>query len=164
MFGPWTYATVDDGSIETGEAGAEESEPESAAGRATDRYYVAIGTLEAYTKMRRYFGEEALIPIYLYTDDATRLERAIGREKQQARPNYREVCRRFLADEEDFSDEKLLEAGIIPPGDPMSGAAETSGPQSGGGESAGHTGFEIPSMEECYPKIRKMIDSILAGD
>ena len=56
--------------------------------------------------------EETLIPIYLYTDDATRLERAIGREKQQARPNYREVCRRFLADEEDFSEEKLRDAHI----------------------------------------------------
>ena len=41
-----------------------------------------------------------------------RLERAIGREREQAKPQYEEMCRRFLADAEDFSEEKLHRAGI----------------------------------------------------
>ena len=36
----------------------------------------------------------------------------IKREKKQEHPNFKEVCRRYLADEEDFSEEKLQAAGI----------------------------------------------------
>ena len=41
-----------------------------------------------------------------------RLERALGRERQQKEPKYAEMCRRFLADQDDFSEEKLEQAGI----------------------------------------------------
>ena len=34
------------------------------------------------------------------------------RERRQAEPKYSELCRRFLADEEDFSEENLGRAGI----------------------------------------------------
>ena len=34
------------------------------------------------------------------------------REKQQKEPKYEELCRRFLADAKDFSDNKLKRAGI----------------------------------------------------
>lgn len=55
---------------------------------------------------------DALIPIYLEVDDGLRLQRALDREREQKEPKYAELCRRFLADEEDFSTEKLREAGI----------------------------------------------------
>ncbi len=35
------------------------------------------------------------------------MERSLAREKEQPSPCVAEVCRRFLADEEDFSGEKL---------------------------------------------------------
>ena len=41
-----------------------------------------------------------------------RLQRALDREKAQDQPKYEEMCRRFLADAEDFSEEKIREAGI----------------------------------------------------
>ncbi len=41
-----------------------------------------------------------------------RLQRALDREKAQENPRYQEMCRRFLADCEDFSDIKIEEAGI----------------------------------------------------
>ena len=44
--------------------------------------------------------------------DGERLRRAMEREKASGKPDYAEMCRRFVADAEDFSDEKLLEAGI----------------------------------------------------
>ena len=53
-----------------------------------------------------------MIPILLTVDDGVRLQRALDRERGQEDPRYQELCRRFLADEEDFSEEKLEEAGI----------------------------------------------------
>ncbi|MBO4751096.1 MAG: guanylate kinase [Lachnospiraceae bacterium] len=92
--GLWRYFTVDDGKIAQGE---------------TDD--LLIGTLEAYQKLRAYFGEEKVLPVYVALDDGVRLQRALDREKRQENPKYEEMCRRFLADSEDFSAEKLSEAG-----------------------------------------------------
>lgn len=93
--GIWRYFTADDGQIELG------------SGR-----YIIIGTLEAYEKFLKYFGREHLLPIYIETDDAIRLSRAMKREAKQERPDYMEMCRRFLADCEDFSEENIQKCGI----------------------------------------------------
>ena len=96
VMGPWNYFTVDDGQFDlTG-----------------DRKYLMIGTLESYEKMCQYFGRDMLCPIYLEIPDGIRLRRALEREDAQNRPNYREVCRRYLADEDDFSEENLKRLGI----------------------------------------------------
>ena len=76
--------------------------------------YLTINTLEAYEKLRDYFGAEHLIPVYLEVDDGLRLQRALDREREQLQPRYKEMCRRFLADEEDFSPENLKRAHIEP--------------------------------------------------
>ena len=54
-----------------------------------------------------------MIPLYIDLDDGLRLERALGRERQQQIPKYKEMCRRFLADADDFSEENLEAAGIV---------------------------------------------------
>ena len=77
-------------------------------------YYLGIGTLESYVKIRDRFGEAYMVPIYIEVEDGERLRRAMEREKASGKPDYAEMCRRFLADDEDFSDEKLKEAGIGP--------------------------------------------------
>lgn len=41
------------------------------------------------------------------------LERALERERTQKEPKYAELCRRFLADEKDFSEENLERLGIV---------------------------------------------------
>ncbi len=93
--GLWRYFTVDDGSIDI------------------DKYdYLIIGTLESYARTAEYYGKENVLPIYIEVDDGIRLQRALDREKKQENPKYQEMCRRFLADAEDFSDEKMNEAGI----------------------------------------------------
>ena len=71
-----------------------------------------IGTLEAYEKIRDYFGPDMVKPVYIQVDDGLRLARALERERSQENPKYAEMCRRFLADEEDFSIEKREKAGI----------------------------------------------------
>lgn len=48
--------------------------------------YLFIGTLEAYLKMRDYFGKDRVIPIYIEVEDGVRLERAIERERSQRAP------------------------------------------------------------------------------
>jgi hypothetical protein len=52
------------------------------------------------------------VPIYIEVEDGLRLARAVERERLQTNPKYAELCRRFLADSSDFSEEKLKEAGI----------------------------------------------------
>ena len=93
--GPWTYATVDDGQI-----------------CLEERDYLAIGTLESYEKIRDYYGADLVVPIYITVDDGVRLERALNREQKQKEPRYQELCRRYLADEEDFSPENLRRCGV----------------------------------------------------
>jgi guanylate kinase len=75
-------------------------------------HYLMIGTLEAYRKMQEYFGAQVMVPIYIEVEDGLRLYRALERERAQAEPKYAELCRRFLADEQDFSRENLADAGI----------------------------------------------------
>lgn len=95
VHGVWKYFTADDGQIELGR-----------------NRYIIIGTLEAYEKFLKYFGKEHLLPIYIETEDAVRLQRAMKREAKQAEPDYAEMCRRFLADCEDFSEENINKCGI----------------------------------------------------
>ena len=45
-------------------------------------------------------------------DDGVRLQRALNRERKQEVPKYEEMCRRFSADSEDFSEDKIKQAGI----------------------------------------------------
>lgn len=53
-----------------------------------------------------------MIPVLLEVDDGVRLQRALDRERRQETPKYEELCRRYLADAEDFSEEKIREAGV----------------------------------------------------
>lgn len=93
--GLWRYFTVDDGKIDI-----------------ENKNYGVIGTLEAYNKMCSFFGKDKMIPVLVEVDDGVRLQRALDREKTQDDPKYEEMCRRFLADSEDFCEEKIRAAGI----------------------------------------------------
>ena len=81
-------------------------------GESEDEKYLMINTLEGYEQIRDYFGEEKVVPLYIYVEDGIRLTRALKRERRQKEPKYAEMCRRYLADERDFSAEKLEKAGI----------------------------------------------------
>lgn len=94
--GLWRYFTVDDGQVQL-----------------QSQNYIMIGTLEAYGKLREYFGEDKMIPVMIELDDGVRLQRALNRELQQDFPKYEEMCRRFLADSADFAEDKICEAGIV---------------------------------------------------
>lgn len=93
--GIWKYFTADDGQIDLEEF-----------------HYLAIGTLESYAAMTAYFSVENVVPIYVEVEDGMRLLRAVERERLQTNPKYAELCRRFLADSEDFSEKNLKTAGI----------------------------------------------------
>lgn len=103
VHGPWYYFTVNDGQIDL-----------------EKHSYLMINTLAGFEMIRSYYkdasfdknAEEAVIPIYIEADAKDRLIRYINRESMQKNPNYKEVCRRFLADEEDFAEEKLQRLGI----------------------------------------------------
>ena len=94
--GIWTYFTADDGQIDLN----------------SGNRYLVIGTLEAYDKFCEFYGKQHIMPIYIEVEDGLRLTRAIHREQKQDNPHYEEMCRRFLADSEDFSEENIAKAGI----------------------------------------------------
>lgn len=110
--GMWYYFTVDDEQVDL-----------------NTENYLLIGTLESYKKVREYYGNDTVIPIYVYVEDGERLSRAINREKEQKNPNYAEMCRRFLADGIDFEEEKINEACIS-------------------------VRYENADLEECYGRIK----------
>ena len=93
--GLWRYFTVDDGRIQPDE-----------------KNYIIIGTLDGYRKLKSYFGEDKMLPVMIELDDGVRLQIALDREKKPENQKYEEMCRRFLADSEDFAEEKIAEAGI----------------------------------------------------
>lgn len=114
VHGPWTYATIADEQFET------------------QKDLLMTGTLESYNKMKQHFQKD-IIPVYIEVEDGLRLERAIKREKQQKSPKYAELCRRYLADSKDFSEENLKKSGI-------------------------EKRFENKELEECIKEISKHIE------
>lgn len=96
IHGTWHYFTVNDGQINLETAD-----------------YLMIGTLETYEQIREYFGQDKVVPLYIEVEDGVRLMRALKREQKQEHPKYAEMCRRYLADEEDFTEENLQKLGIV---------------------------------------------------
>lgn len=122
VHGPWSYMMIDDGQIDLASAD-----------------YLAVGTAESFAKVARYFGKDRVFPIYVDVETGERLFRALMRERKSNTPKYAEMCRRFLADEADFSDEKLKEAGIMT----RSGRIRNL--------------VENDDFEKCVEKVRRMI-------
>lgn len=94
--GDWHYFTVDDGQIDL-----------------NGQDYLFISTLSGYEQLKKFYGAEVVLPLYIEVEDDQRLWRSICRERRQAKPNYDEVCRRFLADQQDFSEEEIIRAGVV---------------------------------------------------
>lgn len=94
-YGLWRYFTVNDENIDLDK-----------------NSYIIIGTLESYEKTAEYFGKDKMLPILIELDDGVRLQRALNREKRQKMPKYEEMCRRFLADSQDFCEENIKKAGV----------------------------------------------------
>ena len=64
--------------------------------------FLCIGTLESYKSIK----------VYIELEDSLRLSRARAREQGNNPKALEELERRFQADNEDFSEDKLREAGI----------------------------------------------------
>lgn len=95
IHGLWRYFTVDDGQMNLD----------------ADNY-ISIGTIESFVHIRDYFGLDKVKPVLIELDDGERLQRALDRERKQDEPKYEEMCRRFLADAADFSEQKIKDAHI----------------------------------------------------
>ncbi len=93
--GDWHYFTVEDGQIDL-----------------KKQDYLFISTLSGYMQLRKHYGEESVVPVYIEVEDGQRLQRSLSRERRQTKPNYEEICRRFLADQQDFSEKNIRDAGI----------------------------------------------------
>lgn len=116
VHGVWKYGTVSDNQFDT------------------DKNIAIILTLEGYNSLisSEVICTENIIPIYIEVEDGERLTRALAREKQQKQPKYKELCRRFIADSEDFSEENLQSSKI-------------------------NVRFENNNLEDCLSKIKEYI-------
>lgn len=97
VHGPWTYATIRDSQFDK------------------DKDMLMLGTLESYMRIKEYFKNNKdidVLPIYIEVPDNIRLKRALDREEREQKPRFEEMCRRFIADSKDFSEENLEEAKI----------------------------------------------------
>lgn len=119
VYGTWKYFTVDDGQFDLSEYN-----------------YLMIGVLESYERTRAFFGEEHMVALYIDLEDGVRLQRALDREKTQDEPKYEELCRRFLADSEDFAENKIKQSGI-------------------------QRRFYNNDLEECLTEIKAYMDTLL---
>ena len=93
--GIWTYFTADDGQIDLSAAD-----------------YLLIGTLVSYQALREYFGEEAIVPVYLEVEDGLRLARALERERRQEKPKYAGCAAVFSRTRRTFRKKILSKAGL----------------------------------------------------
>lgn len=125
VYGPWTYFTANVGDENLN----------------LDKFnYLGIGTLVSYQKLREYFGEDVVIPLYIEVEDGIRLERAMEREKRQTQPKYEEMCRRFLSDQQDYSEENIEKTGIP------------------------RRFYNNGQIEECLAEVREYIEGILLSE
>ncbi len=88
--GPWYYFTVNDGKMDL-----------------TTDDYICINTLAGFNQIKKYLGNDRVKPVYIEVSDIELIKRAVKREEKQTNPNVTELCRRFLADNADFSEENL---------------------------------------------------------
>ena len=88
--GPWYYFTVNDGKMDL-----------------TTGDYICINTLAGFNQIKKYLGNDKVKPVYIEVSDIELIKRAVKREEKQINPNVAELCRRFLADNADFSEENL---------------------------------------------------------
>ena len=102
VFGKWYYGTVL----------PKEAESAVQTERAAKKRYLAIGTLESYLQLKEKLGERGIFPLYIEVPDEIRLERAFLRQEGGGKKTREEILRRFKADDEDFSEDKLAQAGI----------------------------------------------------
>lgn len=61
--------------------------------------YVCTINPRGFRQLKKNLGEDKVVGIYICISDKTRLKRALDRERN---PDCHEMCRRFLADAEDF--------------------------------------------------------------
>ena len=73
--GPWYYFTADSQHMNL-----------------EQHNYLALGTLESFVKMQRYYGKDRVVPIYMEVEDGLRLERALSRERQIWSPDTRKCA------------------------------------------------------------------------
>lgn len=115
VHGLWRYFTVEDAQLQEKETN-----------------HIMIGTLEAYRQLQEHFGPQRLLPVLIELEDGIRLQRALDRERRQEAPRYEEMCRRYLADCQDFSEENIRAAGI-------------------------RRRFRNDDLEQCLEEIRKYV-------
>ncbi|MBO5388141.1 MAG: guanylate kinase [Lachnospiraceae bacterium] len=77
-----------------------------------DGYYIGIGTLESFLKLKKKFKNN-IKDIFIQVDEDKLFQRTVVRATGDSNQNIDEIKRRFDADRIDFSSKRIKEAGIV---------------------------------------------------
>jgi putative guanylate kinase len=92
--GTWHYFTANDGQIDA----------------KSDKSYIMVNTLEGVQKLRNIYHNN-LVVIHICVEERDRLLRCIAREMNN-NEDYVEMCRRFVSDAKDYSENNFDNMGI----------------------------------------------------
>lgn len=94
VYGKFEYATVDDGV------------------NLKDSSYININTLEGLKRIKQYFGEDNVVPVYIDADTKVRTQRYLKRSGTHDKQTIAEIKRRMRDEDTEYTEEALREAGV----------------------------------------------------
>lgn len=74
--------------------------------------YLDVNSIEGLDKYIAYYGENAIVPIFVKMNRDERIQLVLTHERQKKNPNYSEMCQKYLDEASIYSDENLAKRNI----------------------------------------------------
>lgn len=94
VYGRFEYATVDEGV------------------NLKDSSYININTLEGLKRIKQYFGEDSVVPVYIDAETKVRTQRYLKRSGTSDAQTIAEIKRRMKDEDTEYTEEALREVGV----------------------------------------------------
>ena len=77
-----------------------------------EKDYIVVTSPKQAISFRRAVGEDNFTALYITVDDSLRIQRCLNRELE-GKHDFKEMCRRYLADEADFTEDVIKEINPV---------------------------------------------------
>lgn len=74
--------------------------------------YLDVNSIEGLDKYIAYYGENAIVPIFVKMNRDERIQLVLTHERQKKNPNYSAMCQKYLDEASIYSDENLAKRNI----------------------------------------------------
>lgn len=74
--------------------------------------YLDVNSIEGLNKYIAYYGENAIVPIFVKMNRDERIQLVLNHERQKNNPNYSAMCQKYLDEASIYSDENLAKRNI----------------------------------------------------